>query len=227
MIIIPVIDLLQGHAVLARRGRRADYGPVNSTLCQRGAVLPLVRVLHENFGFKRLYIADLDAILGQGGHVGLLADINNAFPDIELWLDAGFRSPADVEHQHTRLRFRAVIGSETWRDDGSLQDSDTLLSIDIGAEGLRDPSGIATDPTRQPGDLILMNLARVGADLGPDLLLLGHNATQRPDKRHYLAGGIRNHTDLSAAQKAGAAGVLVASALHDGRISAADLTDFN
>lgn len=213
--------------MLARRGQRADYRPVNSTLCQQGAVLPLVRALHENFGSRRLYIADLDAILGQGDHAALLADINKAFPDVELWLDAGFRTPADIERLRAQVSFRAVIGSETWRDEGSLQNGHTLLSIDIGAEGLLDPSGIAADPARHPDDLILMNLVRIGNDLGPDLVLLEHFATQHPNKRCYLAGGIRDRTDLSATRKAGAAGVLLASALHDGRISAADLMDFN
>lgn len=73
-----------------------------------------------------------------------------------------------------------------------------------------------------------MNLTRVGANAGPDLALLqGHAATARHDTRLYLAGGIRDITDLHAARAAGASGVLVASALHDGRISAADLAVFS
>jgi phosphoribosylformimino-5-aminoimidazole carboxamide ribotide isomerase len=68
-----------------------------------------------------------------------------------------------------------------------------------------------------------MNLARVGSALGPDLELIAALRRLAPRSRWYAAGGVRNGLDLRRCREAGAAGVLVASALHDGRISRADL----
>ena len=43
-------------------------------------------------------------------------------------------------------------------------------------------------------------------------------ASWRPRKRLYAAGGVRGADDLRELRALGCAGVLVASALHDGRL---------
>lgn len=227
MTVIPVIDLLQGKAVRARHGQRASYRPWNSPLCPAGAVLPLVRALHDDLGCRVIYFADLDAIQGATGNALLLARINTAFPTLTLWLDAGFRRPADIDALRRLASFRAVVGSECWLDRGPLPEGATILSIDMDRDGLRDPSGLAADPTRYPDNLILMNLSRIGGDAGPDLELMKMFRARNPETHLYLAGGIRNIADLRAARDAGAAGVLLASALHDGQLSVSDINHFS
>jgi phosphoribosylformimino-5-aminoimidazole carboxamide ribotide isomerase len=69
-----------------------------------------------------------------------------------------------------------------------------------------------------------MTLARVGSGAGPDLDRHATIGKRAGGRAIYLAGGLRDRRDLAAVKKSGAAGILVASALHDGRISAADLT---
>ena len=44
-----------------------------------------------------------------------------------------------------------------------------------------------------------------------------------PDVRLYAAGGLRGAFDLMRLEQEGMSGVLVASALHDGRLTGADL----
>ncbi len=67
-----------------------------------------------------------------------------------------------------------------------------------------------------------MTLGRVGADAGPDFERLA--AVRRASGAAlYAAGGVRGADDLAALARAGIAGALVASALHDGRLSAKDL----
>lgn len=227
MTVIPVIDLLQGQVVLARQGQRHDYRPIDSPLCRHGAVLPLVQTLCERFASSHLYIADLDAIQGRGDHAALIAQIAERHPALELWVDAGFSQPAAIASARAAVRLRPVVGSESWQHAGPLPDPDCILSIDRDAHGLRDPSGVAADRAHYPPDVILMNLARVGATEGPDIALLEQARADTPGHRLYLAGGIRDADDLRAVQAAGAAGVLLASALHQGRISATDLSRFS
>lgn len=216
MKIIPVIDLLRGCAVHAERGHRDTYRPLQSPLCRHGEVLPLVRRLYEELHYPLIYLADLDAIQGSGNNVAVLSEIRSAFPDLKLWFDGGFRCPSDLTGFRGQTKVRTVIGSETWGDGGPLPDPKAILSVDLDADGLRDHSGICADSTRRPTDLILMNLTRVGSRNGPDIGLLEQWRLKAPEARLYLAGGVRGPDDLKPTEDAGAAGVLLASALHDG-----------
>ena len=63
-----------------------------------------------------------------------------------------------------------------------------------------------------------MTLARVGSGEGPDLARLRQIMAKNAGRQLYAAGGVRDLDDLKGLSDAGAAGVLVASALHDGRI---------
>jgi phosphoribosylformimino-5-aminoimidazole carboxamide ribotide isomerase len=68
-----------------------------------------------------------------------------------------------------------------------------------------------------------MTLARIGSDAGPDFERLAAISRRAENRAVYLAGGARGRADIEKARAAGAAGVLVASALHDGRLSRDDL----
>ena len=218
MKIIPVIDLLHGCVVRAERGQRQDYRPWRSALCRSADPIDLVHTLHVERHFPLIYMADLDAIQQQGDHAALLARINGLFPELHLWFDGGFQTPADLTRIGQLSRVRAVIGSESWTDRQVRPNEGSLLSIDSDALGPRDPSGICGDPLRRPHDLILMNLGRVGSRQGPDSDLLEEWRNKAPGARLYLAGGIRNIDDVVTARSAGAHGVLTASALHDGSL---------
>ena len=68
-----------------------------------------------------------------------------------------------------------------------------------------------------------MTLVRVGGDAGPDMDRLAEIKRRAPDVMLYAAGGLRGASDLVRLKQAGKWGVLVASALHDGRLTGADL----
>ncbi len=69
--IIPVIDILSGVAVHAVRGKREEYQPLKSVLCASSKPVD-VAFAYKARGFKELYIADLDAILGKGKNSSVL-----------------------------------------------------------------------------------------------------------------------------------------------------------
>jgi len=67
------------------------------------------------------------------------------------------------------------------------------------------------------------DLARVGSGAGPDLDTLASIRDAAPDRKVYAAGGVRDNADLVTLKRAGIAGALVASCLHDGRLSGSDI----
>jgi phosphoribosylformimino-5-aminoimidazole carboxamide ribotide isomerase len=67
--------------------------------------------------------------------------------------------------------------------------------------------------------VIVMTLDRVGARAGPDLETFARLRAAAPDRTLIGAGGVRDAADVRAAAAAGAAGWLVASALHDGTLA--------
>ena len=90
MNIIPVLDLKAGQVVHAKHGDRQNYLPIQSALSNSSEPLAIVKALQSLYPFKHLYIADLDAIQGNDSHVAQIKNIQKCFPDLEIWLDAGF-----------------------------------------------------------------------------------------------------------------------------------------
>src|SRR6267154_6808270 len=100
---------------------------------------------------------------------------------------------------------------------------DAVLSIDYRGEQFLGTPDWLQRPQGWPAHLIAMNLGRVGSGLGPDLHRVAALRRLAPHARLYAAGGVRSLQDLHRCRQAGAAGALVASALHEERIRRADL----
>src|SRR4051812_44936754 len=96
MQLIPVIDLLNGCVVRASRGQRDKYRPIESQLCVGSAPRIVARSLVDYCGARVVYVADLNALLTREPQFKLIAELVDALPGIELWLDAGFSTEADI-----------------------------------------------------------------------------------------------------------------------------------
>ena len=68
--------------------------------------------------------------------------------------------------------------------------------------------------------IIVIDLARVGSAMGPDFDLLSRVRAEVPGASLFAGGGIRGAADLTRLADLGCDGALVASALHDGALSA-------
>jgi phosphoribosylformimino-5-aminoimidazole carboxamide ribotide isomerase len=68
-----------------------------------------------------------------------------------------------------------------------------------------------------------MTLSRVGSYEGPDLETLSILSKKIGQRQLYAAGGIRDMHDLQTTKRLGVRGVLLASVLHDNRISATQI----
>lgn len=238
--VLPVLDLMDGQVVRGVGGQRAAYRPIVSRLCAGSEPLAHARALLGlceglgSAGAARLYVADLDAICLRPAQVGALAALLHGLPALqELWLDAGFADAPAAAALLQALRqagcspalcarVHPVFGSESLRSAEAWQQAraafpQALLSLDRRGETLLDPAGCWARPALWPQRVIAMSLHRVGSGGGPDLQGFAALRAQRPELQWYGAGGLRDAADLLAAGAQGAAGWLVASALHEGR----------
>ena len=73
------------------------------------------------------------------------------------------------------------------------------------------------------GAVIVIDLARVGTGTGLDLGLIARVREAAPGLTLLAGGGVRGLEDLARLADAGCDGALVATALHDGRLGAAEV----
>ena len=227
MDVIPVVDLLGGRVVHARKGDRDAYRPIVTPLARTSDAVDIVGGLLGLHAFAALYVADLDAILRRGDNVASLRRLRAAFPALRLWIDNGAADATALAAILDAGLGVPVLGSESQRDGALIaayRDSDrVVLSLDFRAERFLGPEGVLESPGAWPGRVIVMTLARVGGEAGPDFDRLRAVRRIAGGRTVYAAGGVRDARDLAELKTLGCAGVLVASALHDGRVSRMDL----
>jgi phosphoribosylformimino-5-aminoimidazole carboxamide ribotide isomerase len=247
--IIPVLDLARGIAVHARAGERAGYQPVRSVLLPEsvGDPVALLRAFRERLGAERCYLADLDAIGGgtvQRAVLRRLTELGGALA-APLLVDAGTHSPDGALELLSLGANEVVVGLETlhaFADLGAVLQavgshrvvfsldlrmghpivhSDLVRARRFAADALSlAGQAIETGATR----LVVLDLARVGTGGGVDLGLLEELRRRFPGIRLLAGGGVRTRRDLDRMRDAGCDGALVASALHDGSVTATDVS---
>jgi len=229
--IIPVLDLKHGKVVRARAGDRANYRPIVTPLSPTSEAVDVLRGLRSLAPFSTVYVADLDAIAGEGGHGGVLQALAAAAPEVEFWLDGGFATAGAARDLPAGAT--AVFGSESLASAEELVAANRLrqgklvLSLDYRGGGFMGPVEIERRREIWPSRVILMTLDRVGTGAGPDLDALAALVERAQGRAVFAAGGVRCEDDLARLQAIGVAGVLVATALHDGRLPAAAIARFH
>ncbi len=219
MKLVPVLDLRHGLVVHARAGDRANYRPLESRLCRGAEPLTVLAALLAFHPFRTLYVADLDAIEGRAPQTGLVAALRAAAPQVELWVDAGLRDAGDLERWDGERLGRPVLGSESLTDPAlATRRADAILSLDYRAGRFLGRPELEQETGLWPDDLLLMELARVGGSEGPHLAGLRALLARAGGRHVHAAGGVRDAADLAALAALGVHGVLLASALHDGRL---------
>lgn len=227
MEIIPVIDLMRGLVVRARLGQRDQYRPMESPLSPTSDPIGVVRGLVSLHPFRTLYVADLDAIESTGDNDSAIERVKAAFPALTLWVDNGVSALGAARDWLARGWGSLVIGSESQRDlellAASSDDGKIVLSLDFRGDAFQGPPELLAAPTLWPRQVIAMTLARVGSGAGPDVDRLVALRAAAPGHKLYAAGGVRDIGDIEILARAGVNGALVATSLHDGRLSARDI----
>ncbi len=225
MQIIPVIDLKDGIVVHAKQGNRDDYAALESKICKSSDIFDVINAFSSLFRSPIIYIADLNAITGQGNHVILLNDVLTAFPNIVFWIDSGYPLPNKDILQLTN--YLPVLGSESFTDENTFEikhfDHNFILSLDYALTGELGAKSLFRNAELWPKHLIIMSLPKVGSNQGPDIERLAYFLQHFPQHSFIAAGGIRNRKDLKKLEKIGIQQALLATALHNGQISLQDL----
>lgn len=226
MKLIPVIDLMHGYVVTAKRGQRDTYAPSSTPLCRSSDAVEVLGAMLDLYPFETCYIADLDAITGTGSQLDLIRQLHLNQPGLELWVDNGL---TDLERICDFAR--PVIGSESLVDVTQLSHlnaslSDPVLSLDFIDDRLTGLSESDLQAEYWPQDVIIMSLSRVGSATGPDRLKLQQLAKLHPSTNLFAAGGVRNRQDLEHLRSIGAAGALLSTALHQGHLDREEIGRF-
>jgi phosphoribosylformimino-5-aminoimidazole carboxamide ribotide isomerase len=229
-----------GRVVRAVGGQRAQYQPLVSALTASCAPVDVLTALVEQANAFEVYIADLDAISGDGIPSPILHDLIEQSQSRQVfWIDVGLRSRESLMRLPYRPDVWPVIASETAGPVATAEIAYSMVkgdqfafSIDLRGGGLicdwrawglrheRDALGLA----RQVVGLgvrtvIVLDLARVGTGTGTGTEpLLNAIRNEFPTIDLIAGGGVKDWTDVGRLGAAGADAVLVASALHDGTI---------
>jgi phosphoribosylformimino-5-aminoimidazole carboxamide ribotide isomerase len=249
MQIIPVLDIAGGIAVHAKAGDRTQYAPLESDLApgRVGDALAVLRAFHSTLGIHECYVADLDAIQGGAVQRSLLRELSEFHTGFAgaLLVDAGTHSPDGALEVLSCGASQVVVGLETLQAFADLRKivevvgpSRTVFSLDLrlGApilhNAMQDLQGAIPDPVRVAeqaeeagaATLLILDIGRVGTGVGVDLGLIEALRHRLTGIRLLAGGGVLSRRDLERMRDAGCDGALIASAIHNGRLTVGDLT---
>jgi phosphoribosylformimino-5-aminoimidazole carboxamide ribotide isomerase len=240
MKVVPVLDLLRSQVVHAVAGQRANYRPIKSRLTASAEPVQVGKALHDHFGFTTFYVADLDAIAGAEPVFGTYDALRST--GFRLWIDAGVveakRAQALADFGVARiiagletLAGPHVLGQICQRLGGQL-----IFSLDLrSGQPVRSNGSWKNEAwaiLEQAIDagvraVLLLDLAGVGLRSGPGTeALCARLARASPEVEIITGGGVRDVSDLRRLEMLGVGTALMATALHDGSVTADDLTDF-
>jgi phosphoribosylformimino-5-aminoimidazole carboxamide ribotide isomerase len=230
--IIPVLDVMNSQVVRAVAGRRSEYKPVESKLTVATHPLCVALALLEYTKARELYVADLDAIRGAPAVSPAVERLAREL-QCELWLDAGLGANRSLGALPDRAR--PVVGTETATPHELREAAGRapVVSIDLrggallgdweawGASHAADALTAARRAVELgAAALVVLDLARVGTGRGTGTEpLLRAVRAEFPSLDVIAGGGVRDWADVDRLGAAGATGVLVASALHDGALT--------
>jgi phosphoribosylformimino-5-aminoimidazole carboxamide ribotide isomerase len=180
----------------------------------------------------------LDAILGTASNLEVIKKISDT-TDLELIIDAGVNNPRDasrileagaekviiatetltsikqLEECVKAIGREKIVGSLDYKDERILTKSEEIMKLNaVQAAEMFEKKGV--------GEIIFLELSRVGTLQGLETKIL-KEIIQTVSIPVLTGGGIESIREILDLQSLGIAGVLVATALHKGKILREDL----
>ena len=220
MELIPAIDLLNNIVVKAFLGERKKYKPIDTQLSNSSKLENVIIGLLKEYKFKIIYIADLNAIMGNKNNFKIIKKVIKKFPKIDFWVDYGVKNFLDFKKYHDN-RFKIIVGSETLKSTDELKKiykhkkREFILSLDFKNNLFLGPKNLIKNNKLWPKKTIFMILDSVGSKKRPKLIKL-FNLDKKKD--YYLAGGVSNNKDIKFLQKKGFKGAILSTAIHEKKI---------
>ena len=178
-------------------------------------------------------------------------ELNDTVPPLLFMVDAGIATLADAAVVFAAGAGRIVVGTETLASIAALQDiirqygsQRVMLSLDIRdshiispdpeLRGLEPPQAIIRLQAAGVEQFILLELSRVGTGTGLNrqliqdclaVLTAGAGSEQATKPELFIGGGVAGSSDLEWLKQVGVSGALIATALHDGRLTKEDIVN--
>ncbi len=217
--IIPVIDVMHGLTVHAVEGKRDMYRPVEDSIISPSPDPRLVLQGLYRYGFREVYIADLDAIMNRGENIWVLdyatrlgfcvmADIGKrGLEKIDSYNIKYIIGTEYIEYPHEIVKLsKRIVSLDCY--DLNTKFLNTYVNVSQVVE-LLTKINIA--------ELIVLDLTRVGSMKGPNLQLIDIVRKVYRGKM-YVGGGVRGREDIDELKKFNIDGILLATAIHKGII---------
>ena len=222
MELIPAIDILNNIVVKAFAGQRKKYKPIKSKLVNSSNLEDIIVALLKEYKFKKIYIADLNAIMGKNNNFKIIKKIIKKFPKIEFWVDFGIKDFLNFK-QFKDKKFKIIVGSETIKNVKELQkinknkEEEIILSLDFKKNNFLGPKILVKNKSLWPKKTIFMLLDNIGKKKKPNL---GNLKKINFNKNFfYIAGGVSSNDDLLFFKKNGFKGIILSTAIHEKKIS--------
>ncbi|NPA62159.1 MAG: HisA/HisF family protein [Methanococci archaeon] len=217
MHIIPVMDLKEGMVVHGKSGMRNKYQPLKSVICETPDPICLAKE-YKKRGSGKIYIADLDAICGEGDNLNLIKNIDF----INKIVDAGIKTGEDLDRvrEYLNKNDKAIIATETLIDKELISEKNIIVSLDFkDGKLLNYTVEEVLNLVRKDTPLIILDISSVGTGRGINMKLINEVLNLNKGKNPiYVGGGVKDIVDIEKCYALGIDGVLVGTAIHRGVI---------
>jgi phosphoribosylformimino-5-aminoimidazole carboxamide ribotide isomerase len=247
--VVPVLDLMIGQIVLAEAGNRDAYRPVHSRLTHSSRPLDVAQAIFNQTGCDCLYLADIDSFAGANPNWPVYNELLQR--GFSLWIDAdwtvGDRCRQISEKIDRPEKLKVILSSETMSSLDQFatfeelmdQELEPIFSLDQKADSIITRSGELTqcqplELVRRAHDhgvrnMIVLDLDVVGTMQGCSpsdggaAALIQEISGELDDVCVVSGGGVRDASDIQSLLDLGCDHVLVASAIHDCRLTPDDV----
>lgn len=231
MLIMPAIDISEGHCVRLRQGQFNDVTVYNDD--------PFAQLeAFAQAGAQWVHVVDLDgAKLGKPQQHALLGELARSV-GLNVQVGGGVRTREHIEKLIGAGVERVVVGSATVRRPDEVRawlnevGGERICcafdfrrtadqTLEVAVDGWASDAGVTlTDALGLYEDAnlthaLVTDISRDGVLGGPNVEAISNLVKQRPDLRIQASGGVASLDDLSRLRAAGAAAAIVGRALYD------------
>jgi phosphoribosylformimino-5-aminoimidazole carboxamide ribotide isomerase len=228
--LIPAIDLMNGKIV------RLTHGDPKTAkvYSQFGGPVETAKKWQAD-GATKLHIIDLDAALGMGNNLSVIADITQN-TDLPIQVGGGIRSVNTVEKVLRLGVSQVILGALAFNDPKAITTvqkqfgvESVIVALDnrdgkVMVEGWKTATALGMKEALEKFVMLgvkvflVTSITKDGTLSGPDLGTL-REACQYPDVEVIAAGGIGGLNDLVALKRVGMEGAVIGKALYEGRFT--------
>jgi phosphoribosylformimino-5-aminoimidazole carboxamide ribotide isomerase len=228
--LIPAIDLMNSEIVRLTHGDPKTAKVYN----QFGGPLETAKKWQAE-GAGKIHIIDLDAALGTGNNLAVIAEIVEGM-DLPIQVGGGIRKAEAAEKLLKLGVSQVILGALAFSDPEAVTQiqqefgaTSVIVALDnrdgkIMIEGWKTATGLGMKEALEKfvtlgvKVFLVTSITRDGTLAGPDLDTL-REAGQYPGVEVIAAGGIGDLNDLRALKRVGVAGAVIGKALYEGRFT--------